>query len=538
MNQRPDVQQQLDQLAKSLVGRLSPDMIRQIVAAIETGMFGVPTKAEAVRLALVSHLNARRPQLVRRLFTSFFDPLIATDAQLALAPTPLPGLVLRPDLAALWRVLAKGAFADMQKHTEGALQRETELRLSEQVLETETARNWRAELGQAALTVLDDNLRDKKTASAMLAGFNKARGAELRHALGATAPSAVDMSVLRLLRDVIASAEKLPTLTARLYAEFATPATDPEIAAAQAGSIMQAVEGWRAVGGPPDLAFLLPVTILYRFRAYRAVAEFVREHPTDATATPVSEALVGLFSHACLRLADSFERAVAAAKSGDGPLILTPSDDAALAQAIERFAQLLDAVSYSGLFDQRRVEIRLKDALTQLSRFINDAVLPTLARRAGIAAFARRDKAADHAHLLKVMRAVWDWRGILADMSYATAEVANWRQSLFRDFEEALNGALKPQEGDRPYDRMGQLLRLSQLYRAVDLDIGASMAVTSRALQTLARDVLAEGRTLAADERSLIQPFIQLARNEAAKIRYWHSPMLTEIIALADTHGL
>jgi hypothetical protein len=182
--------------------------------------------------------------------------------------------------------------------------------------------------------------------------------------------------------------------------------------------------------------------------------------------------------------------------------------------------------------------VRLKDALTQLSRSINEAVLPTLARRAGVAAFARRDKAADHVHLIKIMRAVWDWRGVLADMSYATAEVSNWRQSLFRDFEEALNGALKQQEGDRPHDRMGQLLRLGQLYRAVDLDIGASMAVTSRALQTLARDALAEGRTLAPDERALIQPFVQLARNEAAKIRYWHSPMLTEIIALADTHGL
>ncbi|MBN9527299.1 MAG: hypothetical protein J0H82_13905 [Alphaproteobacteria bacterium] len=538
MNQRPDVQQQLDQLAKSLVGQLSPEMIRQILVAIETGMFGVPTKAEAVRLTLVSHLNARRPQLVRRLFTSFFEPLIATDVQLALAPVPLPGLVLRADLAALWRILAKGSFAAMQKRTEGALRRETEARLSEDVLETEVAMNWRAELGQAALTVLDDNLRDRKAAADMLAAFNKARANELRPALGSASPAGVDLSVLRQLRDIIASAEKLPGLTMRLYEEFVVPATDPEIAARQATAIIQAIEGWRAVDGPPDLAYLLPVTILYRFRAYRAVAEFVRENPTDGAIPPVSEALVGLFSHACLRLADGFERSVAAAKSGDGPLILTPADDAALAQAIERFAQLLDAVAYAGLFDQRRIEVRLKDALTQLSRSINEAVLPTLARRAGVAAFARRDRTIDHVHLLKIMRAVWDWRGVLADMSYATAEVFNWRQGLFRDFEEALNGALKLQEGDRPHDRMGQLLRLSQLYRAVDLDIGASMAVTSRALQTLARDVLAEGRTLAAEERALIQPFVQLARNEAAKIRYWHSPMLTEIIALADNHGL
>jgi hypothetical protein len=538
MNQRPDVQQQLDQLAKSLVGQLSPEMIRQILLAIETGMFGVPTKAEAVRLTLVSHLNARRPQLVRRLFTSFFEPLIATDVQLALAPTPLPGLVLRADLAALWRILAKGSFAAMQKRTEGALRRETEAKLSEDVLETEVAMNWRAELGQAALTVLDDNLRDKKAAADMLAGFNKARANELRHALGSAAPAGVDLSVLRQLRDIIASAEKLPGLTTRLYEEFVVPATDPEIAARQATAIIQAIEGWRAVDGPPDLAYLLPVTILYRFRAYRAVAEFVRENPTDGAIPPVGEALVGLFSHACLRLAAGFERSVAAAKSGDGPLILTPADDAALAQAIERFAQLLDAVAYAGLFDLRRIEVRLKEALTQLSRSINEAVLPTLARRAGVAAFARRDRTTDHVHLLKIMRAVWDWRGVLADMSYATAEVFNWRQGLFRDFEEALNGALKSQEGDRPHDRMGQLLRLSQLYRAVDLDIGASMAVTSRALQTLARDVLAEGRTLAAEERALIQPFVQLARNESAKIRYWHSPMLTEIIALADNHGL
>lgn len=538
MTHRPDVQQQLDQLAKSLVGQLSPERIRQIVSAIESGMFGTPTRAEAVRLALVSHLNARRPQVVRRLFTSFFDPLISTDSQLALAPTPLPGLILRADLAALWRVLAKGNFADMRKRTEGALQRETEARLADHVLETEDARNWRAELGKAALTVLDDSLRDRKTASDMLAAFNKARASELRHALGPSAPAAVDISALRQLRDIIASGEKLPMLTERLYAAMAVPATDPSATYAQAEAVMQAVDGWRAAGGPPDLAFLFPVTVLYRFRAYRTVAEFLREQQTDATAPAVGEALVGLFTHACLRLADVFDRSVAAAKSGDGPLILTPADDAALAQAIERFAQLLDAAAYSGLFDQRRVEVRLKDALTQLSRFINEAVLPTLSRRAGVAAFARRDKAADHMHLIKVMRAVWDWRGILADMSYATAEVANWRQSLFRDFEEALNGALKPQEGDRPQDRMGQLLRLGQLYRAVDLDIGASMAVTSRALQTLARDVLAEGRTLAPDERALIHPFVQLARNEAAKIRYWHSPMLTEIIALADSHGL
>ncbi|MFX8848719.1 hypothetical protein ABTM68_20970, partial [Acinetobacter baumannii] len=80
-------------------------------------------------------------------------PLIVTDVQLALAPTPLPGLVLRADLAALWRILAKGSFAAMRKRTEGALRRETEAKLAEEVLETEIAMNWRAELGQAALTV-------------------------------------------------------------------------------------------------------------------------------------------------------------------------------------------------------------------------------------------------------------------------------------------------------------------------------------------------------------------------------------------------
>lgn len=52
MTQRPDVQQQFDDLARALVGRLSPEMIRQMVAAIESGMFGVPSGAEAVRLAL------------------------------------------------------------------------------------------------------------------------------------------------------------------------------------------------------------------------------------------------------------------------------------------------------------------------------------------------------------------------------------------------------------------------------------------------------------------------------------------------------
>ncbi|MFX4971149.1 hypothetical protein ABTB72_19410, partial [Acinetobacter baumannii] len=89
------------------------------------------------------------------------------------------------------------------------------------------------------------------------------------------------------LRDIIASAEKLPGLTSRLYAVFATPATDPEVAAQQATAIVQAIEGWRAVDGPPDLAYLLPATILYRFRAYRVVAEFIRENPTDAAAPPV-----------------------------------------------------------------------------------------------------------------------------------------------------------------------------------------------------------------------------------------------------------
>ncbi|MEI6559112.1 MAG: hypothetical protein WCO00_11970 [Rhodospirillaceae bacterium] len=268
------------------------------------------------RPAIVDYLNVRRPQRARRLFTDVFAPVLAADDPVLLrCPRPVPGLVLRVDLAGLWAALEVFALTDLSAGVQSALDERAADTLLDDVLRTPEALDGQRRMRDATVQALDGLLsRGGRGLGGFLDLLNRERLTEARRqapALEAMAP--LGPPFLAFVRDYLRLADRCP-------AALAAGAAGAE---ASAEGLGRAAEDFRrrldGLGAAPDLRYLVPLTALHVGRHYGAVALLLRD---GGGARPVLEALLGHFSALCACLGEQGRRRVTDAEGSLGRLAL------------------------------------------------------------------------------------------------------------------------------------------------------------------------------------------------------------------------
>jgi hypothetical protein len=93
-----DPKQALDHLVKLLPGSAAQALLEQV----ERGHMGIGGKVDLLKTAIVEDLDLRRPDKLRRAFTTWLQPFLVDTEWLARAPAPIPGLITRVDAGAIW----------------------------------------------------------------------------------------------------------------------------------------------------------------------------------------------------------------------------------------------------------------------------------------------------------------------------------------------------------------------------------------------------------------------------------------------------
>ena len=257
----------------------------------------------------VGYLNLRRQQRARRLFTALFDPILAGDDPVLLhCQRPLPGLVLRADLAGLWAALGGHALGQLVPGAQTALDRRAVDTLLDEVLRSPEALDWQERMAAAAVRFLDEMLAESGDALAavldqlngerLLALRSQSRSAEM------AVPAPLGAPFLRFVRDWLPVAARSAPLLADCAAE------------GPAGHLAGIAAKFRCDvgGGDSELPDLPVLAALHVGRQYGAVALMLRDHGRSA---PVMAALTGHFTACCAALA---ARVVASAADAEGLL--------------------------------------------------------------------------------------------------------------------------------------------------------------------------------------------------------------------------
>ena len=255
----------------------------------------------------VGYLNLRRQQRARRLFTALFDPILAADDPvLPHCPRPLPGLVLRADIAGLWAALGVHALDQLAPGAQTALDRRAADTLLDEVLRSPEALEWQERMAAAAVRFLDGVLTEPGDGlAAVLERLNRERLLAIRGQSAAmVVPAPLGAPFLRFVRDYLPVAGRNASVLAGCVAEG--PAGHLAGVAARFRRDVGAVES--------ELPDLPALTALHVGRQYGAVALMLRDHGRSA---PVMAALTGHFTACCVALA---ARVVASAADGEGVL--------------------------------------------------------------------------------------------------------------------------------------------------------------------------------------------------------------------------
>lgn len=91
-----------DEALKYLVSLLPGAAAHGMLQDVDRGAFGTNAKVKLLRYALEQDLATRRPDRLRRAFTTRLEPFLADTPWLVQSPEKLPGLISRIDAGAVW----------------------------------------------------------------------------------------------------------------------------------------------------------------------------------------------------------------------------------------------------------------------------------------------------------------------------------------------------------------------------------------------------------------------------------------------------
>lgn len=538
-----------------LISRLEPGAARQLLDEIEQGLQD-GAKARVAQRALIDRLNQRRPHRAQRLFTSLFEPFLTDDLSLLSAPVAVPGLLTRPDVAALWTILSRTALTKLVPAVSAELDEAAREQLIDDVIASRLGQARRGEMQRLALVFLGTALSRGDSARELLQQLNQSRQGLFRVQPPYFGPYPIaglirplERPELRALHDLLSRDPGLIAGVGRALAaadRLAGPGQAPELAHA-----VEEAETAAAAGLGDErhaLALWVPMVVLHARRRYAATAFYLARRVGEPGMTTVGEALLGHYSTSVQGLVIGLTEALPDA--GEGALSVPGRAQDFLDDQLDQYQAILGALQVSGLADSqdRKLAALFRAPWTSLENFVTGKLCPSLVHRVEAVAAQPRFPTPDHATIAWACQWVWRWKLILEEFGFLSREVANWRDVVADHLDRGMalasrDDAIKGGTVDQVERlRLAQLGRLRQLYQALDLDAGRGLSVISRAQLRSCRAAverqLAEGVMPDPDERAVVAAMVALIRAEVKKTqRSWVNAELSEFADRAKAAG-
>jgi hypothetical protein len=508
---------------ESLIAGLSPERAREVLLHLETLSASRPERLAAVRSILTRVADRSRTQHVRRVFTRTLEPFLAPDAQAARLSWRAPGLVHRPDAAALFDMLARDHRAVVDRMRKRLAEAEAVGALAD-VLASPEAGAMMQELTGLAVRSLDHALADPKRQAAALASWTSCRDAEIRRKRLQPAAGPVARDTLVFWRDLLAlrdwAAELLVTARADRGAGRAL-AERTEALHAFSQVVLQ-------TSRDTAVAAVAPLVLLHRGDLGPATAFAVL--PLDPRVTGrVREALA---LHLNVLAAAWADRVVAlAGPVGGGPLAAPKERLEALGTEAAAFSQALDAICRLDLLSDPRVGALCRDALAGMLSRIEAGPYRVLLDRVSAAALAP-EPTGDHEAVATFLGTLHRWRASLSDQIFWGTGATRFRGDVLDVIRAGLRRVLSAEGGDG-LSRFAQIARLEDLAVRVGASLADWLSPPSPAFIRAALSRLDDPAAPSPLEAGLISACAEAAREELDRIRHWKDPELSRFVAIA-----
>ncbi len=522
----------------ALVERLPARLVHSLLSEIEGMDAGPAGRVQLVRQYVIDHLNRQRTNRARRLFTTLFEPFLIDDEALYHAGVAMPGMVQRVDVGALWDVLSRDAFPVLAVEAQEKLDGMARAEVIDRALRSPAAAALKERMRVAAVRHLDAVLTSRKAVDETLAALSRDRPRRTRLLsafLDKTPP--VEGATLLLMRDLLANADGPARLVAERLEGFSAAAPTRRERDRMADALTEAAAdlAGRTPGGAV-FTHLLPLAVLNVARNYAVAALHIRQSGVDpGRGNPVTEALTAHFLGTTRALGAALTVILKLNERVPGSAIRPSAREKARIEGLlQRLAQLIEAVTLSGLLEDRRSAPAFRNAWQAAGRIVGTRVAAVAMERSGQAAAARRQPVIDQGDAVWLNRLLWSWQGLGRDLGDETGDLVKWRDALLEEMRANVEKAMKFEDGDPLDERMEHLLRINELSTVFGQRISGWIPATSRNMTLLLTHRLERGPAASPEERAIIDDLVATARTEIGKSRYWKSHELADLVALSD----
>ncbi len=521
-----------------LVARLPASLVYNLLSEIE-GMDGEPPeRLRLVRQYVIEYLNRQRTNRARRLFTNLLEPVMVDDDVLYHAGVAVPGMVQRVDIGALWEVLSRDAFPLLAVEAQEALDEMARHEVIDRALRSPAALALMERMRVAAVKHLDGVLANRKTLDDFLAALsrNRPRRTRVLAAFLDKAPH-FEAGTVQTMRDVLAHADGAVPMIVDTLQRLPPPGAAAWERDRAADALVRAVDDLaERFGEQTGIAQLLPLSVLNVKRNYELVTVYIRQCGIDpGRGTPITDGLTAHFLATTRALTAALTAILKLNERVPGSPIRPSAKEKARVEALmQRLAQLIEAVTSSGLMEDRRSEPTFRNAWGTANKIIVTRVAAIAMERSSQAATARRHAMVDHDNVIWLDRLLWAWQDRTRDFGYETYELAKWREVLLEEMHANVEKALKFEDGDPLDERMEHLLRINSISTVFGQRISPWIPTTSQNMTRLLSHRLEHARDMGADERAIVDDLLATVRTEVGKSRYWKSNELMDLIELSD----
>lgn len=521
-----------------LVTRLPASFVFALLSEIE-GMDGEPAeRVQLVRQYVIEYLNRQRTNRARRLFTNLFEAFLTDDDVLYHSGVSVPGMVQRVDIGALWEVLSRDAFPLLAVEAQERLDEMARGEVIDRALRSPAAATLKERMRVAAVKHLDAVLANRKALEETLTALsrNRPRRTRLLSAFLDKAPH-FESSTVQLMRDILAHAEGPARLIAEKLEGFPPNSASGWERDRMADTLMNAAaELAERFRGNEDFALLLPLSVLNVKRNYAVAALYIRQSGVDpGRGNPVTDTLTAHFLGTTRALTAALTAVLKLNERVPGsPIRPSAKEKSRIEGLMQRLGQLIEAVTASGLMEDRRSEPTFRNAWQSASKIIGARVAGVAMERSGQAAAARRQPVIDHGDVIWLNRLLWQWQGLARDFGYETYDLVKWRETLLEEMRANVEKAMKFEDTESLDERMDHLLRINGLSTVFGQRVSGWIPPSSHNMTRLLTHRLERGPDLAPEEREIIDDLIATARAEVGKSRYWKSHELMDLIELSD----
>lgn len=535
----PGEQAQIVEVVKALLKRLPRASVLQLFAELDGGLRGDAAKIQLVRRTLVQHLNTKRTQHERRLFTNLLQPFLVNDMVLLTASAAVPGLLHRYDLGGIWQALSLLVFPDLVLQANQSLREQVREQPIDVVLSSNQALAMRERMRLEAVKGLDLVLAKKPKLIEFLEVINRERRKDITTRFGQLRAYPIEQPTVQVLRDILTShpvlLDEMRGLVGKRQAGESKQ-RDERLASQLLEGYHNARQRLLDDGLDPALAGLLPVQVLHVARDYPAIRQFIRRASQTENLGLLYDAL---HAHLAVR-AEAIPRdlilALGINRGWSGPLDLMREDRAVLSEHLQHMQGLLQTFAALGLLHQSRTGQMITTTIDRMSRHMHDTIAPVVVDRACKVAQERMSPAEDHEVVVWALRFVWDWAQMIKRQLDWVLKFDGLRERMLLELEDAFRQATVRQPTEAGISpsaaaRLAHVCRIDQLMRCVDADIGSFVGAANLGLVAVVTQRLNLPLPLTPIERRLAAIVVDRARSELEKIKYWKD---AELVALVD----